>query len=188
MAAPVTVDTLDLSGVWVMNKTLSDTTDDVLEAQCIGWILRKAIGLATVTLTMRHFTDPDTGCERIDIKQSATGLQGTVQTRILDWAPRPHEDYIFGKVEGKTRRVQLSEIDDEVLKKGWTEDSIQKGLVQAHVESTQYGWTSELIWGFMEIDGERRHARRLTLTTPTLRLDKVIVYDYQGPLQQETAV
>jgi len=36
------------------------------------------------------------------------------------------------------------------------------------------------IWGFIEINGERRYARRVKFTTPNLRLDKVLVYDYQA--------
>ena len=34
MAAPASMTTLDLSGRWIMNKTLSDTTDEVLIQVC----------------------------------------------------------------------------------------------------------------------------------------------------------
>lgn len=180
MAAPATIDISNISGVWVMNKTLSDDTADVLAAQSIGWILRNSIGLATITLTIKHTTDLETGVEQIDINQSLSGLSGTVEARKLDWTDRPHEDYVFGKVVGKSRRVQLSEIDDEVLKKGWTEDTVAKGFIQSYVVNEEYQWTAEQVWGFMEVNGERRYARRVKLMTPKLRLDKVLVYDYQA--------
>ncbi|KAF8456272.1 hypothetical protein BGX38DRAFT_1163626 [Terfezia claveryi] len=178
MAAPATIDISNISGVWIMkkknpklqrNKILSDDTADVLAAQSIGWFLRNSIGLATITLTIKHTTDPETGVEQIDINQSLSGLSGTVEARKLDWTDRPHEDYVCGKVVGKSRRAQLSQIDDELLKKGWTDDTVAKGFIQSYV-----------IWGFMEVNGERRYARRVKLMTPNLRLDKVLVYDYQA--------
>lgn len=184
MAAPATINTTSLSGVWVMNKTLSDDTSDMLAAQSIGWMLRKSIALATITLYIKHTTDSDTGLEHIDIDSTLSGLKGTTEKRTLDWTERTHEDYVFGKVIAKSRRIQLSEIDDDVLKKGWTEDTIAKGLIQSHGKNVEYEWTVDQIWGFMEINGERRYARRVKFTTPKVRLDKVIVYDYYSPLEE----
>ncbi|KAF8469666.1 hypothetical protein BDZ91DRAFT_720671 [Kalaharituber pfeilii] len=178
MAAPADMTTKNIGGVWVMNKSLSDDTDDLLAAQNIGWVLRRGIGMATITLTIKHFADPDTSAERIIVNQSLSGLNGTVEERTLDWAERPREDYVFGKVIGKTRRINLSEIPDEKLKEGWTEDSIEHGLIYSHVVNSTYQWTAEQIWGFMIVDGVRRHARRVKLTTPKVRLDKVLVYDW----------
>jgi hypothetical protein len=79
MAAPAEVTLKDLSGQWVMvsnslarphlwayrlirltylqNKTLSDDPDDVLALQGMGWMTRKAISIATVTLHTKQYTD-----------------------------------------------------------------------------------------------------------------------------------
>ena len=71
----------------------------ILELQGVGWVARKAIGMATVTLDMRHITDPSTGVERIEIEQTVPG-RGTREgeSRILDWAERTKEDGPFGSV------------------------------------------------------------------------------------------
>ena len=86
-----------------------------------------------------------------------------------------------------------------MLKGGWTEDTVAKGFIQSYAVSEEYQWTAEQvcsatgkfstlgiyidlfraqIWGFMEVNGERRYARRVKFMTPNLRLDKMLVYDY----------
>jgi len=186
MAAPETVDITDLSGVWVLNRTLSDDTDDALAAQSIGWVLRRAFGVATITATITHYKHPETGVEHIDTNQSLSGITNTTENRTLDWTDRPREDYVFGKVVGKSRRIKLEDVEDEKLKEGWTEDTIAKDIVQSYVVNDEYKWQADQVWGFMIINGERRHARRFKLTTPTQRLDKLLVFDYFSPLKQES--
>jgi hypothetical protein len=97
---------------------------------------RKAIGLATITLFIKHYKD-DNGTEHIDIDQTLTGgIPGTREERILTWTERENEDHVFGPVIGKSRRLKdLGEIDDDFLKTGWTPDSLEHGLVQSYVES-----------------------------------------------------
>uniref|UniRef100_A0A0W0FGZ1 Uncharacterized protein n=1 Tax=Moniliophthora roreri TaxID=221103 RepID=A0A0W0FGZ1_MONRR len=136
MAVPTEFTILDITGKFVMNKTLSDPTDDILAAQGVGWMKRKAIGLATLTLFVKHYKD-DNGVEHIDIDQVLTGrIPGTREERTLNWTERENEDHVFGPVVGKSRRIKdLSEIEDDFLKTGWTPDSLEHGLVQSWVES-----------------------------------------------------
>jgi hypothetical protein len=47
MAAPPEITCTNLSGKYVMNKTLGDSVEPMLVLQGIGWVTRKAIGLAT---------------------------------------------------------------------------------------------------------------------------------------------
>ena len=52
--------------------------------QGIGWMTRKLISVATITLDIKHYTEE--GTEHIDIEQTATGgIKGTTENRILDW-------------------------------------------------------------------------------------------------------
>ncbi|RYC54577.1 hypothetical protein CHU98_g11632, partial [Xylaria longipes] len=76
MAAPATKTIGDLSGKWVLNKTLSDPTDPALALQGVGWLLRKAIGAATIHISVTQYVD-DGGVTHIDIDQSASGLSST---------------------------------------------------------------------------------------------------------------
>jgi len=117
MAAPSDLMIDDLNGVWVMDKTLSDDLDPILQLQGLSWILRKTIAFATATLTISEYTDVDpTTSEsvvRIDIAQTLTGgLAGTTEKRILSWAEREHKDYIFGHVVGRSRLFRGSKDED----------------------------------------------------------------------------
>jgi hypothetical protein len=88
----------------------------------MGWLTRKAVGLATVTLLIKQYTD-DTGTIHIDIEQIATGgLKGTTELRQLNGQEGRHTDHLFGDLTGKSTWVKLSEVTDDFLKEGW-EDS-----------------------------------------------------------------
>lgn len=103
--------------------------------QGIGWLKRKAIALATITIFLKHYKD-DTGVEHIDIEQTMTGgIPASNENRTLDWTPREVEDKTFGHVIGKSRRTNVDDLDIDFLKKGWTSDTLTHGLVQSYVES-----------------------------------------------------
>ncbi|RYP07099.1 hypothetical protein DL764_002731 [Monosporascus ibericus] len=113
MAAPANKNIGDLNGKWVLNKTLSDPTDPALALQGLGWMLRTAIGLATITLDVKQYTgppkSPSTSAEpatHVDIEQTVTGgVKGNTERRCLDWEMRSHSDYMFGSVRGQSRWV-----------------------------------------------------------------------------------
>lgn len=76
----------------------------------MSWLSRKAIGLATVTLSITETNKPTTEnpsgppITHIDIAQTLTGgIPGTTECRILDFVQRPHTDHIFGSLKGQTR-------------------------------------------------------------------------------------
>ena len=94
--------------------------EDVLRVQNVSWVLRKAIALATVTLTIKHQPDDD-GVERIEVVNTLTGgIPGTTELSVLDWTNRSHEDHVFGKILGKSKRVDFPDgIEDPLMKEGW---------------------------------------------------------------------
>ena len=101
----------------------------------MGWLKRRAIGIATVTLYIKHYKD-DEGIEHIDIDQTITGgIPGTTELRTLIWKERHNEDHLFGPVIGKSRRVKAEEVEEEWLKKGWTDDTYELGVVETVAES-----------------------------------------------------
>ncbi|KIY45754.1 hypothetical protein FISHEDRAFT_66807 [Fistulina hepatica ATCC 64428] len=170
MAVPTEFSTVNISGKFVMNKTLSSDIDDMLRLQGVGWLTRKAIGLATITLDINHYRD-DEAVEHIDISQTLTGgIPGTTEERTLDWNERTHEDYIFGAVIGKSRRVKVEEIDVEFLKEGWTPDAVETGLIESYVESdtpkSGTTWIARQIWGIEVINDQRSYARHIMFTGP----------------------
>lgn len=182
MAAPSSITTLDLSATWVMNKTLSDDTDEILRLQGVSWFTRRAIALATITLYVRHYKGDD-GVERIDIDQKLTGIPGTGENRILDWTFREHDDYLFGAVLGKSRRANVDEIENEFLRKGWLPDTVQDGVINSYVKSdtpkSNTSWIAEQTWGFEQVNDERRHVRHIDFIGPENEHIQVrLVYDF----------
>jgi len=186
MAAPPEITIKDLSGQWVLNKSLSDDTDPILALQGVGWWTRKAIGIATITLHAKQYVD-DGKITHIDIDQTATGgIKGTTENRTLDWQEREHEDHIFGKLVGQTRWKTLEDITDDFQKDGWlTGDEEKAGpngelFVESHVVNVEKGWTASQIWGFAIIDEKRYYTRRVVVTKGDTVLKVRMVYNWQG--------
>lgn len=185
----------------LQNKTLSDSPDPVLALQGIGWLTRKAIGLATVTQHLKQY--PTTGengepATQIDIDQTTSGgVKGTSEKRTLDWHFRPHTDWLFGTLQGKTRYNTIKAVleeskgkgtdeeDAKFLAEGWLKESEDGEIVESFVDNDGAKWTGWQIWGFAEINGERRLTRRFAIR----RKDKNEVvrirmtYDWAGELE-----
>ncbi|KAI3401899.1 hypothetical protein diail_6458 [Diaporthe ilicicola] len=180
MAAPAEKTLRNLDGTWVMNKSLSDSADPALALQGVGWLTRKAIGLATVTLHVKEYVD-DAGVTHVDIQQTATGgVKGNTENRTLDNTFREHSDWLFGNVKGRTGWVtskdDIADGKDEYLKKGW--EAAQTEFVVGYVESLDRGWTAWQVWGFQEVNGERRYARNIVVAKGDERVEMRLVYDF----------
>ncbi|KAF7551424.1 hypothetical protein G7Z17_g5019 [Cylindrodendrum hubeiense] len=183
MAAPMDKTIDNLTGRWILNKKLSDSSDPVLALQGIGFLTRKAINMASITLDFNQYTAPPTPPNTstdvftyIDITQNLSG-KGDQESRCLDNTFREHSSGLFGIVKGKTTWVSLDEIDDEFLKRGWLVEGEGK-LIKTHVESKDNGWVATQVWGFKMVDGERRYCRNLAITKGDKRVLVQFVYDF----------
>lgn len=109
-----------------------------MRLQGIGWVTRSAIYYATVTLYIKHYKDAE-NCEHIDIDQTLTGgIPGTAENRTLNWTDIENEDYLFGNVLSKSRRVKVDELiadGEEFLGTGWTKDTLDVGVIHTVAES-----------------------------------------------------
>ncbi|KIK80400.1 hypothetical protein PAXRUDRAFT_158818 [Paxillus rubicundulus Ve08.2h10] len=187
MAAPPNVTTKAMGGKFFMNKSLSDSTDEILRLQGVSWLKRQAISMFNLTLSIKHTTD-DAGVEHIDVDQTLSGgISGTSENRILDWQERPDEDDIFGAVVGKSRRSAVEELTDEFLKNDWTQDTIDEGVVLATAWSdpskNKLTWSVNQTWGFSVVNGERRYVRRTTFASSDKKDGPILarlVYDYRA--------
>lgn len=170
------------------SKTLSDPTDAVLTLQGIGWLKRKAIGLATVTLSIKQYKD-ESGVDHIDIDQTATGgIKGTSEVRTLDWTDRSHDDHIFGSLVAKSRWLPNSGAEwdalDDFLKQDWLEEKVGPNgecFVQNSAVNESVGWFATQIWGFALINGVRYYTRRVVISKKDLSetLKVRLVYEKQ---------
>ncbi|KAI0375411.1 hypothetical protein BV20DRAFT_933477 [Pilatotrama ljubarskyi] len=184
MAVPADMTTRNLSGKFHMSKELSDDSDEILRLQGVGWFTRKAIRMATLYLTVKHFKD-ESGVEHIDIDQVLSGGVGSSnEHRILDWEERPHEDSVFGAVLSKSRRVPLSDVEHEWLKKDWLDESFDDGAIIytcAKSDTAKSGrtWFTSQTWGFELVNGEKRYTRHIHFEGPKDEIIEIrLVYDY----------
>ena len=158
-----------------------------------------------MTLTIKHNPD-DRGVEQIEVVNTIPGIPGTTELSVLDWENRSHEDHLFGKILGKAKRVDIpDEIEDAYLKEGWdiSDGEKEDGVLFFYDESVGGGkrWTAEQVrrlfelfhrlhiltrlsplkvWGFGELNGERRHLRRIRVAGKDERASYYrLVYDYR---------
>jgi len=181
MAVPASMTTLDLSGHFQLNKHLSDSTDEVLKLQGVGWVTRKVISGANINLYIKHFTED--GVEKLEIEQVGVAGKRTNENRSLTWEGQANEGGIFGPVIGKTRRAQLADIEQDWQKEGWVATATAGGFIQTHAvadpEKAKKEWTASTIWGIAEVNGENRYVRKLYFTGPKGEIVKArMVYDY----------
>jgi hypothetical protein len=210
MAAPPSKTVGDLTGKWYMvrhfppnrqnqnvltyaqNKKFSSDTSPALALQGIGWVTRKLISAASITLDIKQYTAPPTPpnsdttpVTHIEIEQTGTGgMKGTTEKRCLDFQWREHSDWMFGHVKGQTKFVAPADITDEFLAKDWLEDEAEKGgpngetHILSYVESLDSGWTATQVWGFQMIDGVRRYCRNVVVAKGAERVELRLVYDF----------
>jgi hypothetical protein len=180
MAIPTEITIRNLTGVYTLNRQLSDSSQNVLKMQNIGWVIRQAVAYSTVTVTVQQYTDSD-GINHLDQEQLSTGGIKNFEDRVMDWQWTEKENWIWGKVNGKSRYVKAAEVDDAYLKEGW-EDGVEGEVVEGLAESKKDGWNAWQIWGFGVVDGERKHVRKILAKRPGWKDERIrMVYDWKGP-------
>ncbi|KAM3556717.1 hypothetical protein MY1884_004901 [Beauveria asiatica] len=181
MAAPADKTILDLNGNWIMNAKLSDSSDAVLKAQGVNWLMRKVIAMATVTLVVTQTRDAP-GNVLLDIENKPSGgMPGAVEKRVLNWEPVELSHTLFGSIRGRSRVVRVAELDDEWLRGGWEEGTDEVlHFKTEHMDSD--GVVTQQVLGFVRVDGVRYQARRVLVTTEGVdkNVEITIIYDYLG--------
>jgi hypothetical protein len=95
MAAPAHITLGDLSGDWVLNRDLSDSTEPMLTLQGIPKAMRKILNIATMTLHISQYTGEDNNTH-IDVQNTVTGgINATAEYRTLDWTERSQKNAIL---------------------------------------------------------------------------------------------
>lgn len=210
MAAPENKSIHNLNGKWQVNKTLSDSFEPVLALQGVGFLTRKAIGAATLTLHISQSEGPPSACplqpiadpaaekvSHILVDQTLTGgIKGNSENRCADGRPRAHSDWLFGTVEGSTHWIRgpgaaaaaVRQYGDEFLGKGWPVETDANGATDADLLANRVvnqdagrGWVATQIWGFQTAkDGRRRYTRNIVVTKAKERVAVQLVYDFVG--------
>jgi len=128
---------------------LSDDVDETLKLQGVGYMKRTAIANFSLTLEPNHYVDDD-GVEHIDVKQTLSGgFNAPTDNLVLDDKEHPRDDNLFGPMIPRTRRVKVEELEIDFLKEGWTEDTLEDGLiygiVKSETEKTKKDWVIHMV-------------------------------------------
>lgn len=175
----------------------------------MGWVTRKALSLAKVTIYIHEYPDSEKPeIFHVDGQSVLTGgIQGTKESRTLDWQQREHTDHIFGKLVGQSRHfADIKSIDiqtsvgnaeddarvakflsGETLVDGSKSEGFleEEAFMQSFVQNSESGWTAEQIWGFEIIDGQRLHTRRVAVTKNGKVELARLVYSFKAPRTEE---
>jgi hypothetical protein len=135
--------------------------------------MRKILNYATITLHISRCTGDD-NATHTDISQQFTGgIAGTAETRTLDWTERFHKDHIFGRVKGRSRWVDLSEVLDWYLRDGW---EAAGWVVEGEYRSEKEGSNANVIWGFANVGG-KHYLRKAVVQKRSKVVKGTYVYD-----------
>ncbi|KAF2824194.1 hypothetical protein CC86DRAFT_371582 [Ophiobolus disseminans] len=171
-----------LSGKWQLNKSCSDDFASVLALQGVNLLIRKTATAASIHL---NITQPDE--QHLKMAQSVTSgkIPGTTDDYTLDWEWRNNYDSFFGEIAGRSRWVSVEEgRKTEAVGEGegeWIEGDSDEKLIEAEGEKVDGEWRAHHLWGFEQVDGKRRHTRRVYIKNRKgAELRVRIVYDFIG--------
>ncbi|KAI1460471.1 hypothetical protein F4805DRAFT_417618 [Annulohypoxylon moriforme] len=192
MAAPGAITLRNLSGVWGVNRALSDNPEPCYKLQGMPWVLRKFLSHLTITNRVSQTTD-ERGCTRIKISSTMSGgFDFDIDPYILDGLE-------YSTAQG-TQRVRAQWVDlgcskltsggggggliDHYLTQDWLEDSNATTWdhVYVHIVNERGGWTAEYVWGFVERSGARRFVKKVLMRKGDFFIRMAIVHDWNGPL------
>ncbi|ROV90542.1 hypothetical protein VSDG_07461 [Cytospora chrysosperma] len=177
MAAPPEITLKNLNGKFTLNKTLSDSNDPILKIQGVGWIQRKAIGAASLTLTLKQYVD-EAGKTHLDMEGKPSAGPAQLEQRTLDWDVESEVNHpLFGKGKARAKWVKKEEVTDEYLAKGWEDGSDELIMMQTTLDA---GSISTLVHGFELVDGNRHYVRHVVVIKGSETAKVRMVYDYVG--------
>ncbi|KAK0641437.1 hypothetical protein B0T16DRAFT_358000 [Cercophora newfieldiana] len=181
MAAPPSVNILNMSGTWTLNRQLSDNFDSTFQVQGVSWPIRKILSWAGVTLHMTQTSETSPGkppVTKINVRQVITpGGFNSEEAYTLDSSIKHSTLPIFGAVSVHSRYVPLAEIEDVDLREKLAKDGATLAI-QEFAESKGGDWSTVGVWGFEVVNGERRFTRTNTTTGRSDQVVARLVYDY----------
>ena len=209
MAVPPHITTSNLTGIYTLNRALSDSSQQTLKMQNVSWLVRQAVQYSNIETTLKQYsTIPTTASSsttegtssvgdsngdagvpqqqhHLDQYQISTGGIRSFEDRVMDWQWTVKPNKIWGDVRGRSRYTPLSSISEDWLREGWDETCTSTTVVEGFVEGVKDGWTSHQVWGFAVVEGQRRHVRRIVARREGWSEERVrMVYDWKGETEQ----
>ncbi|KAF1983837.1 hypothetical protein K402DRAFT_465708 [Aulographum hederae CBS 113979] len=161
MAAPDSIGMQNITGSYTMNKDLSDDNESILSLQGVGFLMRKAMKIGTLTLNVTHTIDEDGNHTLATTAVPSGGFKGHTSARKLDGKQMQQKDFLFGECDVVPGVSKPSELEDEWLKEGWVEDLV----FEETVENKKGGWKNHNCSGFRIVNGQKHYCNRSRVTT-----------------------
>ncbi|KAF9894139.1 hypothetical protein FE257_009112 [Aspergillus nanangensis] len=192
MEVPADISFRTIKGSWTMDN-VSDDMDPIMKLQGVGWLTRKGIGAATLTLhASTAETTSSSGSPALNfiLRQTLTGgIPGATEERIMDWTERERINHIYGNTLSRSQLVSGIKDADGAVRPELTLQSkpkspeVEAELKEFLVGGTPYlagddvkelyvhdfgrneasGWTAEQIWAFELIDSKPYLTRRVVV-------------------------
>ncbi|KAL8754895.1 MAG: hypothetical protein Q9184_004963 [Pyrenodesmia sp. 2 TL-2023] len=177
MATPESVDILDVTGRWSLNRMLSDSLEDTFAL---------VINVADLQFSFQQdLPETEDSPARFTVKQTIRpGGFDSSNEYILDGKARYDTVPIFGEVTATN-----SYLTEDGLT---TEDTLSRTIEPANGQQQQVigilkittgvhtGWTSRTVWGFERIDGGKYLCKYATTTKDNQKATARMVFDYPG--------
>ena len=181
MAAPKEATVLNVTGRWLLNRTLSDSTEASFALQGIPWIVRKVINFASLELQYVKLPPaPGSTATRFGFKQTVSpGGFNTSNEYIMDGEKRTDTVPIFGEISARCSYIGHNDVAKQV--EGFASADADQLAILEITNSEAMGWSASTAWVFEALEGERRLVKHNT-TTKGDKVEKArMVFDYLGP-------
>lgn len=79
------------------------------------------------------------------------------------------------------RLVKLADVTaDAYLKEGWGAEATDSEVVEVEIESVSDTWVVQQIWSFADVEGQRRHVRRVWAKKGKNEHKIRLIYDWKA--------
>ncbi|KAF3902260.1 hypothetical protein AA313_de0207592 [Arthrobotrys entomopaga] len=179
MAAPAEMTVANITGKYFMVQSGCKNTDEILAGQGIGWLKRKALAVAPVTITITHTVPADGSPEVLQVESVALKVISSSETITIDGESRKSVHPLWGDITLSAKKIKIADISDEKLKEGgWLGEEVIEVIAGNVTTKESDKWTAVQIWGFQTIDGQHRYFRRVRLDHGKEPIYGHMLYDY----------
>lgn len=159
----------------LQNKKISDSLDDALSLQGIGFVIRSGLKVASPKYDIKQTHDGDVTI--LETHQSGTGVKDETETKRYDGTTTTQNSWFFGgDIDLSAYWVEVASIQEEYLREGWVDD--EPKLIGSRMENKAKGWVSKQVNGFRSINGERRYVSRTLVVKGSKTATCQLVYDF----------
>ncbi|KAL0942748.1 uncharacterized protein CTRU02_200634 [Colletotrichum truncatum] len=185
MAAPDSKTIRDLTGTWIVNRSLSNDLSDTLAMQGLSWITRKVLTTGGIKLVINQspLLLEKAGSSPVStLHQEQTVTPGNFKSEdvyVLDGVERDQKTQVFGALVTNVKFVPIDEARDDNVSQRLRESGVTE-VIEEFSSSKKAGWSTLTTWALEEVDSQRRFTQSSTTEKNGKSVTVRLVYDYSG--------